>query len=144
MSDLYVKIRTKRSNNETVYEHVCERNPNPENMDGRPRILWLRPTGAPTHSLNEPRPTWVIEQGYRSRFEIYACPWCYTHLPPPDGKACDCGADEVRESSGHHAFETMHDFLIAGDGYRRVRVKASVLEFMHEKTCPALRLKEKD
>lgn len=141
MNDLYVKIRTKRAG-DSVFEHICERNPNPENMDERPRVLWLTPTGARGSLYTRGRPTWVIEQGYKSRFEIFACPWCYVHLPSPDEKECLCGADLVRESRGTHVFETVHDFDLHDGTTRRARVRAIVQEFVHEPDCPALRQKE--
>lgn len=141
--ELYVRIRNRRDGGDPVYEHVCDRNPNDiRASDGeQPRVLWTKPTGGAKFGE---RFTWCIEQGYRSRFEIFACPWCFVKLPVPTRRECNCGADEVRESRGTHAFQVQHEFLLHDGTHRRVTVKASVVEFMHEPSCPRYDQKEKD
>jgi hypothetical protein len=120
-----------------VFEHVCDKNAARGRRDFCPKIMWLR-----SYSSND-APQWCLCHRDH-RIPIVACCFCGEKLTHPFGYVCNCGAEEARLHRGYSSFvvqKDLHDFR--GKPYP-AKVRATVLEFLHDPTCPAARFKEED
>lgn len=117
---------------EGAYEHACPQKPMVRHQRG----------GKPFRVMHEGKTSasWFLWRPGAKEY-IKCCPWCTEVLPLMDDLKCTCGADDAHDHNGYQTIIVRQDCELPKSSFVNVRVRAYIVEYLHEDDCPVRGMK---